>query len=85
MPRIDKTLGKRRTRKSGWSRIFFSQGRCATRLRYAPTPVDLTADRFTRSPSYGYPNANFLSPDFGTIRTIVGAPRQMQFGMKFIF
>ena len=39
----------------------------------------------TNHPSYGLPNANLDSPDFGTIRTTVSAPRQMQFGMKLIF
>jgi len=36
-------------------------------------------------PSYGLPNSNLLSPDFGTIRSTVSTPRQMQFGVKFIF
>jgi Carboxypeptidase regulatory-like domain/TonB dependent receptor-like, beta-barrel/TonB-dependent Receptor Plug Domain len=36
-------------------------------------------------PSYGLPNASLGSPDFGTIRTTVSAPRQMQFGLKFLF
>jgi hypothetical protein len=36
-------------------------------------------------PSYGLPNTNLLSPDFGTIRSTVSTPRQMQFGVKFIF
>lgn len=37
----------------------------------------------TNHPSYGLPNANFA--DFGTIRTTVSTPRQMQFGVKLIF
>jgi len=36
-------------------------------------------------PSYGLPNANLLSPDFGTIRTTASTARQMQFGVKFVF
>jgi hypothetical protein len=36
-------------------------------------------------PSYGQPNANLLSQDFGTIRSTVSTPRQIQFGVKFIF
>ena len=39
----------------------------------------------TNHPSYGLPASNLLSRDFGTIRSTVGAPRQMQFGLKFIF
>ena len=39
----------------------------------------------TNHPSYGLPNSNLLSPDFGTIRGTVGSPRQMQFGLKFIY
>jgi hypothetical protein len=36
-------------------------------------------------PSYGLPVVNLLSPDFGVIRGTAGTPRQMQFGLKFIF
>jgi hypothetical protein len=36
-------------------------------------------------PSYGLPMTNILNPDFGKIRGTVSAPRQMQFGLKFIF
>ena len=36
-------------------------------------------------PSYGLPTTNLLSRDFGKIRSTVSAPRQMQFGLKFIF
>jgi hypothetical protein len=39
----------------------------------------------TNHPSLGLPNANLGSADFGTIRTTVGAPRQMQFGVKLRF
>ncbi len=39
----------------------------------------------TNHPSYGLPTTNLLSPDFGTIRGTVGSPRQMQFGLKFIY
>jgi hypothetical protein len=39
----------------------------------------------TNHPSYGLPNTNLLSRDFGTIRGTVSAPRQMQFGVKFVF
>ena len=39
----------------------------------------------TNHPSYGLPSTNLLSPDFGTIRSTVSAPRQMQFGLKFIY
>lgn len=39
----------------------------------------------TNHPSYGLPNADLGSADFGTIRTTVGAPRQMQFGVKLRF
>ena len=36
IPRIDKTLGNRRTRKSCWRKVGFPPVRCATRLRYIP-------------------------------------------------
>jgi hypothetical protein len=49
IPRFDKTSGKRRTRRSGWSRIDFAQGRCATRLRYAPTLKILKFTAVSRS------------------------------------
>jgi hypothetical protein len=39
----------------------------------------------TNHPSYGLPDANLGSADFGTIRTTVGVPRQMQFGVKLVF
>lgn len=39
----------------------------------------------TNHPSYGLPISNVLSRDFGIIRSTVGAPRQMQLGLKFIF
>jgi hypothetical protein len=39
----------------------------------------------TNHPSYGLPNSNLLSRDFGTIRGTVSAPRQMQFGVKLVF
>jgi hypothetical protein len=39
----------------------------------------------TNHPSYGLPNANLGSADFGTIRSTVSTPRQMQFGLKLIF
>ena len=39
----------------------------------------------TNHPSYGLPNATLGSADFGTIRTTVSEPRQMQFGMKLMF
>jgi len=39
----------------------------------------------TNHPSYGLPNAILGDPDFGTIRTTIGTPRQMQFGVKLIF
>lgn len=39
----------------------------------------------TNHPSYGLPTTNLLSRDFGKIRGTVSAPRQMQFGLKFIY
>ena len=39
----------------------------------------------TNHPSYGLPSANLGSADFGTIRSTVSTPRQMQFGLKFLF
>jgi len=39
----------------------------------------------TNHPSYGLPNTNLSSVDFGKIRGTVSAPRQMQFGVKFVF
>lgn len=39
----------------------------------------------TNHPSYGRPNANISSVDFGKIRSTIGNPRQMQFAVKFIF
>jgi hypothetical protein len=39
----------------------------------------------TNHPSYGLPNAILGDPDFGTIRTTLSTPRQMQFGVKLIF
>lgn len=39
----------------------------------------------TNHPSYGLPTTNLLSRDFGTIRGTTSAPRQMQFGLKFIY
>jgi hypothetical protein len=39
----------------------------------------------TNHPSYGLPSTNLLSRDFGKIRSTVSAPRQMQFGLKFIY
>jgi len=39
----------------------------------------------TNHPSYGLPVSNLLSQDFGIIRGTVSTPRQMQFGVKFIF
>ena len=39
----------------------------------------------TNHPSYGLPNTNLSSTDFGAIRSTVSAPRQMQFGVKFVF
>jgi hypothetical protein len=39
----------------------------------------------TNHPSYGLPNADLGSADFGAIRTTVGVPRQMQFGVKLGF
>lgn len=39
----------------------------------------------TNHPSYGLPISNLRSRDFGIIRSTASAPRQMQFGLKFIF
>ena len=39
----------------------------------------------TNHPSYGLPNSNLGSADFGTIRSTVSTPRQMQFGLKLLF
>lgn len=39
----------------------------------------------TNHPSYGLPNSTLGSADFGTIRSTVSTPRQMQFGAKFLF
>ncbi len=39
----------------------------------------------TNHPSFGLPNTELGSPDFGTIRSTVSTPRQMQFGVKFLF
>ena len=39
----------------------------------------------TNHPSYALPSANLGSADFGTIRSTVSTPRQMQFGLKFLF
>jgi hypothetical protein len=39
----------------------------------------------TNHPSFGLPNAELGSADFGTIRSTVSTPRQMQFGVKFLF
>jgi hypothetical protein len=39
----------------------------------------------TNHPSYGLPNSVLGREDFGTIRSTFSAPRQMQFGAKFIF
>jgi hypothetical protein len=39
----------------------------------------------TNHPSFSLPNAELGSADFGTIRSTVSTPRQMQFGVKFLF
>jgi TonB dependent receptor len=39
----------------------------------------------TNHPSYGVPNVNLGDADFGTIRTTVSTPRQMQFGLRLVF
>ena len=39
----------------------------------------------TNHPSYGLPVTNLQSVDFGKIRGTVSVPRQMQFGVKFVF
>ena len=39
----------------------------------------------TNHPSYGLPNTILNDPDFGTIRTTVSTPRQMQLGVKLLF
>jgi len=39
----------------------------------------------TNHPSYDLPNANLGSAEFGTIRSTVSTPRQMQFGLKLLF
>jgi hypothetical protein len=39
----------------------------------------------TNHPSLGLPNSELGSADFGTIRSTVSTPRQMQFGLKFLF
>ena len=39
----------------------------------------------TNHPSFGLPNAELGSTDFGTIRSTVSTPRQMQFGVKVLF
>ena len=39
----------------------------------------------TNHPSFGLPNTELGSADFGTIRSTVSTPRQMQFGVKFLF
>ena len=39
----------------------------------------------TNHPSYGLPDARLGSADFGTIRTTVSTPRQMQFGLRLVF
>ncbi len=53
----------------------------------ANTRVQLRAEAFNvlNTPSYGIPERNLSSPDFGKIRTTVNSPRQMQFGIKFLF
>src|ERR1700730_14385702 len=44
-PKLLKTLKDDETRESRWKGKFFAQGRCATRLRYAPTSNHLILDR----------------------------------------
>jgi hypothetical protein len=39
----------------------------------------------TNHPSLGLPNAELGNADFGTIRSTLSTPRQMQFGVKFLF
>ena len=39
----------------------------------------------TNHPSFSLPNTELGSTDFGTIRSTVSTPRQMQFGVKFLF
>ncbi|MET0166653.1 MAG: TonB-dependent receptor, partial [Vicinamibacterales bacterium] len=39
----------------------------------------------TNHPSFSLPNTELGSSDFGTIRSTVSTPRQMQFGVKFLF
>jgi hypothetical protein len=39
----------------------------------------------TNHPSFSPPNADLGSADFGTIRSTVSTPRQMQFGLKLLF
>ena len=39
----------------------------------------------TNHPSFSLPNSELGSTDFGTIRSTVSTPRQMQFGVKFLF
>ena len=39
----------------------------------------------TNHPSYGLPDASLGSADFGTIRSTVSTPRQMQFGVRLLF
>lgn len=55
------------------------------RLRSARLQLRWEVFNVTNHPSYALPNASLGSPDFGTIRSTVSTPRQMQFGLKYLF
>ena len=76
------------TKYSAWSWVLQSRRRSDERLspwRWSPAAIRWEVFNLTNHPSYGLPNAELGSPDFGTIRSTVSTPRQMQFGVKFLF
>jgi hypothetical protein len=54
---------------------------------WADNKLQLRVEAFnaTNHPSYGLPVSNIASPDFGKIASTASTPRQLQFGVKFVY
>ena len=79
------TLGRNSLEGPGYFNIDASLSKEVRLGRTRRLQIRWEVFNVTNHPSYGLPNANLGSVDFGAIRTTVSTPRQMQFGLKLIF
>jgi hypothetical protein len=82
------TFGKigRNAMRSDWGRNFDMSFFRLWRIREG-MGLEFRAEAFNvfNTPEFGIPTGEYTSPNFGEVTSMANSPRQLQFGMKFVF